>query len=316
MNDLPPLQSRFSGRHWKRAVLLAAALTLQACSPADQQQTTADVATEAGVLLESTASVPEIEPQGPAAAEPAPLLPVYWLGKDNGLLYREFLPAEATGDPIAAAIWAMTSQDALDGDYYSPWQSASSVNTSISPDNVITVDISSDAFRAGVAADVAQRAVQQLVYTATAAAANSGLIAGGSPSSVRLLVDGKAGYEAFGHIGLGSVLQRDVSFVAPVWIINPQDGSVRTDQTVIMQGSTTSTGSNLQWRVRRMTSDSMPAEDVVTGSVPVEAAAGAAGLYEFSVALEPGTYLVEVYDPALGEVSEDAGSDDKILTIR
>lgn len=250
--------------------------------------------------------------QSPAVAATTPLVPVYWLGKANGLLYREFLPAESSGDPIAAAIWAMTSAAPLDDDYYSPWQEASSVNTSISPDNVITVDISSDAFAPRVSDDVAGRAIQQLVYTATAAAANSGLIASGSPSSVRLLVDGKAGYEAFGHIELGSVLRRDVSLIAPVWIINPQEGALRSDRTVIIEGSTTSTEPTLQWRVRRIDGGGVPAEDVVGGSVPREAGTGAVSLYEFSVTLEPGTYLIEVYEAPGTPAS---APDDKLISI-
>ena len=319
MASIPLLGQRVPGYRWKGSVIVAAALALQACTIGGQAESTSEIATEAEVLLESTASMPEVDLQSPAAADTASLLPVYWLGDANGLLYREFLPAESTGDPIAAAVWAMTSAEPLDDDYYSPWQEASSVNTSISPDNVITIDISSDSFATGIEAQVAERAVQQLVYTATAAAANSGLIASGSPSSVRLLVDGKAGYNAFGHIELSSILGRDASAIAPVWIINPQDGSVRTDRTVIIQGSTTTTDDGLEWRVRRVDGGGVPAEDVVAGSVPVEAGTGTVGLYEFSVALEQGTYLVEVYE-ASGTSPEsgpaDTVADDKLVSIR
>ncbi|GAB3555156.1 hypothetical protein GCM10027404_31210 [Arthrobacter tumbae] len=320
MGVLPLLKRRLPGRRWKGSILVVAALALQACTIGGQTESTSEIATEAETLLDSTASMPEIDLQSPAAPDTASLLPVYWLGDANGLLYREFLPAESTGDPIAAAVWAMTSAEPLDDDYYSPWQEASAVNTSISPDNVVTIDISSDAFAAGIDAEVAGRAVQQLVYTATAAAANSGLIASGSPSSVRLLVDGKAGYSAFGHVELSSLLRRDVGAIAPVWIINPQDSSVRSDRTVIVQGSTTTTDAALEWRVRRVDGGGVPAEDVVGGTVPVDAGTGSVGLYEFSVALEPGTFLIEVYeaagqlpgtDPAAGVVA-----DDKLVSIR
>lgn len=303
----------------RAAVLVAVALALQACTVQAPTGPDAAITSEAEVLLESAASMPEVALRSPAAVDAAPLLPVYWLGDRNGLLYREFLPAESTGDPVAAAVQAMTSAEPLDHDYYSPWQPASSVNTSISPDNVITVDISSDSFTAGIDAAAAGQAIQQLVYTATAAAANSGLVSGGNPSSVRLLVDGKAGYTAFGHIGLGAVLQRDVSAVAPVWIINPQDGSVRSDRTVIIQGSTTTTHTALEWRVRRVDGGGVPAEDVVAGTVPVEEGTGTVGLYEFSVALEQGTYLVEVYEgsetePGSGP-AENAIADDKLISL-
>ncbi|WP_299165833.1 GerMN domain-containing protein [uncultured Arthrobacter sp.] len=320
MGVFPLPGRRISGRRWKGSIVVVAALAVQACTIGGPTESAQQIATGAEVLLESTASMPEIDLQSPAATDTAPLLPVYWLGEANGLLYREFLPAESTGDPIAAAVWAMTSSEPLDDDYYSPWQEASSVNTSISPDNVITIDISSDSFAAGIDAAVAGRAVQQLVYTATAAAASAGLIASGSPSSVRLLVDGKAGYNAFGHIELGSLLGRDVSAVAPVWIINPQDGTVRSDGTVIVQGSTTTAHPTLEWRVRRVDGGGVPAEDVVGGTVPVEAGSSMIGLYEFSVALEQGTFLIEVYEPAESEPgtapAADAVVDDKLVSIR
>lgn len=302
-------------RIWKLAALTTVALAVQACTAGEPAETTANLPAQAGVLLESTASVPELAAQSPTANEAAPLLPVYWIGENNGLLYREFIPVETAADPIAAAVWAMTSAEPLDEDYYSPWQTASAVNTSISPDNVITVDISSDSFASEVSADVAGRAVQQLVYTATAAAASSGQIASGSPSSVRLLVDGKAGFVAFGHIGLGALLHRDVSAVAPVWIINPQDGSIPTDRTVIIDGSTMSTLPALEWRVRRVDGAGVAAEDVPSGSAPVEAGTGSVSLFEFSVTLEPGTYLVEVFEPS-PDGSGGGSVDDKLISIR
>lgn len=311
MNAAPP--NRFTaGQPWRAAALATAVLCLQACTSPMQTPPTAEIASEAGVLLESSAGVPELEVQSPVTSESSALVPVYWLGKDNGMLYREFLSTDSSGDPIAESILAMTSAEPIDTDYYTPWQPASSVSTSISPDNVITVDLSSDAFGSALKPDVAGRAVQQLVYTATAAAANAGLIASGSPSSVRLLVDGKAGYEAFGHVGLGAVLQRDVRALAPVWITNPQDGSIPSGRTVILQGGATSPVSSLAWHVRRVDGVGDPTGDILSGFVPVESVAGSIGLFEFSVTLDPGTYLLEVTDAS----GQPSGSDDKLLSIR
>lgn len=247
-----------------------------------------------------------------AAAESMPLIPVYWLGEEDNLLFREFLEGESSGDPIADAIWAMTDAEPLDDDYHSPWETASAVNTSISPENVITVDMTSDAFASDVESEVASQAIQQLVYTATAAAANAGLISSGSPNSVRILVDGKAGYNAFDHVELGSELRRDAEAVASIWIINPQDSSIRNDSTIIIQGSATLPGSELSWSIRRVDGGGSPAEEVLGGTVTVEAA----GLFEFSASLNPGTYLVEVFDPEQGGTGEDGASDDKLISIR
>ncbi|NJC22416.1 hypothetical protein BJ994_001492 [Arthrobacter pigmenti] len=311
----PPARRR--GYAWRCAAFLAVLVSLQACTADEEPASAPQAASEADLLLESaTSRLPDVELPSTAPAESAPLVPVYWLGEQDQLLYREFLPGESTGDPIAAAIWAMTSTEPLDDDYYSPWQTATAVNTSISPDNVITVDMTSDAFGSDLEPEVASNAIQQLVYTATAAAANAGLIASGSPSSVRLLVDGKAGYEAFGEIELGTELRRNVEAMAPVWIINPQDSSIRNDPTIIVQGSTTQTGSELGWRIRRVDGGGSPAEEVLSGTVAVDAGAGSTGQYEFSASLDPGTYLVEVYVPSEGEPTESGSADNKLFSIR
>ncbi len=210
----------------------------------------------------------------------------------------------------------MTSSRPLDDDYFSPWQEAGSVSTSISPGNVITVDISSDAFAAGVSADLAVPAVQQLVYTATAAAANSGLIAGGSPSSVVVLVDGEAGYNAFGRVELGTELLRDPRAAAPVWIINPQEDVMRDQSTVVVQGSGFSGDSKLTWRIDHLDDDGEAGDMVKKGMVDIDAPAGSTGVFEFTIALQPGPYLISVYDTAEGSPAVELHKDTKAITIR
>ncbi|MDQ0734930.1 GerMN domain-containing protein [Arthrobacter agilis] len=163
----------------------------------------------------SAPSDPSVQTQGAAAgpAEAQPLLPVYWLGDVEGSdrLFREFLPPPegATGDPIADAVQLMTAGRPLDPDYRSPWQQASSVRSAISTKNVITLDMSSDAFSSRLDEDAARLALQQLVYTATAAASNAGLIPGGESSSVVVLVDGAADVRAFGAVDLVGEWTRD-----------------------------------------------------------------------------------------------------------
>ena len=85
--------------------------------------------------------------------------------------------------------------------------------------------MSADAFNSNVDAAMAERAVQQLVYTATAAAASAGLIDTGQQIQVVVLVDGHTDYVAFGHVRLGAPTSRSAGMVAPVWIIDPQEGT-------------------------------------------------------------------------------------------
>lgn len=310
--------------HWRRRSVMfaaSAALILSACTPP---------AGDIGAIT----SMPETHPAEPGAAldntslptetaSEGELLPVYWLGDNNGKvrLYREFLPAVGDGDPIAAAVREMTTSTPLDPDYFGAWAPAETVSTSISPDNVITVDISSSAFEnpdaanAPISADTAYLAVQQLVFTATAAAANSGLIASGEPSSVVLLVDGKSGFVAFGHVKLGGEIPRDPSLPAPIWIISPQAGESRNQATVVVQGSGISPDSTLDWRIEQRSAGTGRSIGPKEGTAELDSSPGMSGLFEFSVALPPGEYEITVYNPT-GAGTSSTDSDTKNITIR
>jgi spore germination protein GerM len=111
--------------------------------------------------------------------------PVYWIGRSNSdiYLYREFRDVPGEDNPITKALRAMMSEAPLDPDFFTPWQNPKNLATSISGTNVITVDVSADAFNSNLDADMAQRAIQQLVYTATAAGASSAWLT--PPSSLK-----------------------------------------------------------------------------------------------------------------------------------
>jgi hypothetical protein len=201
------------------------------------------------------------------------------------------------------------------------------VTSSISAQNVITVDISAGAFRAGLDDAVAGLAIQQLVYTATAAAANAGLIGAGEASSVVLLVDGKAGFDGFGRVALNGELRRDGSLVAPVWIIDPQHGDVRDPSTVTVSGTGTSESSSLSWRITSLEKlegratpapgQRVPGSTVKEGSVRLDSPPGSSGGYEFTVALPPGRYEIAVFRTAAGDGGlHEEFADTKVIEIK
>ncbi|MFJ7749390.1 GerMN domain-containing protein [Arthrobacter sp. NPDC097144] len=243
----------------------------------------------------------------PSEGKPAPgRLPVYWLGLngDNVFLYREFLPAESSSDPIVEAVMAMTAGSPLDPDYFNPWNKAGRVTASISGKNIITVDISSDAFKASLDAGIAHRAVQQLVYTATAAASNAGLTTVGHDPQVVLLVDGMAGYRAFGHEVLEGQLERDPALMAPIWIIDPQEGSA-SQSALTVHGTAVSEGGQLSWRAEPIV-DGRPAEAAVqSGYAELQDPAGGTSLFSFTAELPPGEYKVSVFHGS-GRQDEDS----------
>ncbi|WP_298252370.1 GerMN domain-containing protein [uncultured Arthrobacter sp.] len=246
------------------------------------------------------------------AGETGPLVPVYWVGESGGVerLFREFRrsPAGASGDAISDAVHLMTSEDPLDPDYRSPWSPASEVSSSISTDNVITLDISADAFDGQLGEDEALLAVQQLIYTATAAASDAGLIRGGEASSVIVLVDATAGYRAFGSVDLGGEWSRDASVLAPVWIIDPQEGVGLDAGTLTVHGVVWAPRSSATWSIlplQRGRPD--PGRPVSEGVVGI-GGDDAAGTYSFSVDLPPGRYEITVSVPFEGRVAADSST--------
>ncbi len=248
-------------------------------------------------------------------AQTSTKLPVYWLGHSGSgiYLYREFLTVKGDGDPIEAALLAMTSEKPLDGDYFTPWKKPSKLGAAISAKNIITVDISSDAFSTNVDEGIARRALAQLVYTATAAAANAGLIVANQPVHVSLLVDGHTDYLAFGRIKLDQPMARDSTFVAPVWIIDPQEGA-DLSTPVRVNGQGISDSGTLTWQLLKVSSDGQTS-GFLTGSTPVSTGAGQLGPFDFSVQAPAGSYQLRVYRTDPADPAGQAGVDSKLINV-
>ncbi|MHA7156104.1 GerMN domain-containing protein [Arthrobacter sp. TMN-50] len=298
------------------AMLISLATTgVVGCTSVGTDDATTSLPQQASTPAEPSSVANSALPPGTTTA--GNLLPVYWMGDTDGsiLLYREFIAGEKGGDPIAAAVQAMTASSPLDPDYFGAWSPASTVSASISPDNIITVDISSDAFGAGIDEGSAVRAVQQLVYTATAAAANAGLVSGSDPSSVVVLVDGMAGFNAFGQLELGGRMQRDAALMAPIWIIEPQHGEVRDQPTITVAGSGVSEDAMLHWRISKVNGAVL--EPYRTGTVGLDNGPSSPGLFEFTIALLPGEYEISVFDrPADDPSGQELNTDTKRITVR
>ncbi|GAB3285445.1 hypothetical protein GCM10027449_30540 [Sinomonas notoginsengisoli] len=245
---------------------------------------------------------------------------MYWLGKarDGVYLYREFRDTDNNRDnPIATALRIMMSQKPLDPHYFTPWQPPKKLAASVSGRNYITVDVSADAFNTGVDEPTAQLAVQQLVYTATAAAASSGLVDAGQPTSVMLLVDGRTSQLAFQRVQLGQLMQRDPTMVAPVWIIDPQEASEVTGALKVF-GRATAPDRPFAWQILRREGQGTKSS-YVSGSVSSGSAPGHVGEFTFSVNLPPGDYELRILpsdDPSAPVTSSTSAWDSRIFTVK
>lgn len=258
----------------------------------------------ANTTPESSASLltaPSLSASVPATSSPLETTqssnkaPVYWLGRTgNGVfLYREFRDVPEQENPVTRALRAMMADKPLDADFFTPWQNPSKLATSISGKDTITVDLSEDAFNSNLDADTALRAVQQLVYTATAAAASSGLIDSGQQIRVRILVDGHTDYMAFGQVQLGALMTRMPGLSAPVWIIDPQENVDLAPGSVKITGRSTVAGGKLRWQILR-TATNGTTSAFLTGETTAAADTGGAGLFSLSLTLPVGEYEAKI----------------------
>jgi len=226
------------------------------------------------------------------------------------VLYREFRVVPDKGGPIASAVSAMTRLKPLDPDYMTPWRPASRVTASQTGD-AIRVDLSADAFaNTQVGSELAGRALQQLVYTATAAARQAGTPA----SSVKITVDGGA-FDAWGVVRVGTPMQRApmAAVQAQTWVTSPQQGEDLPAGTVTFTGFGTSFEANFVWEIRNESKAVIAKGFAMGGSGD-----GTFGEFTFAAKLTAGTYSVQVSgdDASGGAEGPGAAVDDKAFTVR
>ena len=236
-------------------------------------------------------------PRG-GTAKPGELvgIPVYWVGETarSFRLYREFRTVPDVGGPIASAVAAMTRLTPRDPDYTTPWQPAERVTVTQSG-SALTVDLSADAISGGnIGSEVAGRAVQQLVYTATAAAAKAGTPA----STVTITIDG-APSDAWGVVRLGEPTSRApmAEVQSHAWVTTPQEGDEMAAGRVSFKGFGTSFEANFLWKVTNAAGAVVASGNAMGGTGD-----GGFGEFTFAATLPAGSYTVEVStdDPSGG----------------
>ncbi|SNT66211.1 Sporulation and spore germination [Asanoa hainanensis] len=237
------------------------------------------VATAAAVTILVLPDAPHPDPPRPgaptttAAATPTPaagpLLAVYYVGpsRDDALV-REFHRVAPGSDAVRSALALMFGTAPLDPDYASAWPAGTTVRGVTVAGEVVTVDL-------GGATPPSAIAAQQLVWTVTAASGLPGV-----------------------RIGDGDVLRRApaVDTLAPVWLINPQEGEVvrggRVDVHVAGFGST----------ARLEVTPGARGQDLtLRGGSPAQREA------QLTLSLPPGTYTLTV--------TVDGVSDDHTVVV-
>lgn len=223
-------------------------------------------------------------------------MPVYWLGGQPAKLYREYVKAGSGANDATNALRAMLSGSPTDPDYSSPWSKDATATVSESGGKLV-VDVAASA-ASGSTGD-ATLALQQLVYTVTAAA--------GDDQPVELRVGGKAGQSVFGTsvpASLSRAPQADVQ--APAWItsVSPSAGSVT------VKGVGTGFEGTLLYTLTNAAGAEVARDSVQAG------ANGTFAEFSFTAAVPAGTYTLSVFAPdeSDGEGSGPVG-DTKTVTI-
>ena len=238
-------------------------------------------------------------------------VPVYWVGESQRSfkLYREFRRVPDTGGIVASAVAAMMRMTPLDPDYSTPWKPATRIAvTQTGP--AITVDLSADAIaNTQVGSELAERAVQQLVYTATAAASTAGTPA----TTVTITVDG-ASADAWGAVRLGQPTTRAamVDVQAHAWVTSPQHGARVPAGRVAFTGFGTSFEATFAWVVTNAAG-----AVVARGSAMGGDGTGGFGEFKFTAELPAGAYVVQVStdDPSGGAEGNGPATDTKSFTV-
>lgn len=235
-------------------------------------------------------------------------VPVYYVAETSGglRLVREFHEVSTTKGAVGAAVEAMVYGQPADPDYTSLWAEGGNVTGGIGQD-AIEVDFSEMPELAEGTA-TAELALQQLVYTATAAAVESG--AGSLP--VRVFVGGEPIAQLFDTVVVDQPLQRaaELEIRQLVQITAPADGATVTSP-VQVEGQAAAFEGTVEWEVR--TSDGVVVDN---GSAQAEECCRFAP-FSIEIDLEPGTYELMV-----GETDTSGGEghapmrDTKTFTVR
>lgn len=278
-----------------------------------------------GVLDAANKASQSQESQQPTSApSPSDLkVPLYWVGQtsNSSYLFREYSNYQAedaapSGDIVSTTIAMLSKTHPRDGDYHSAWKPASRVGSSMSATGTLTVDVSPDMFNMTATPTEARMAIQQLIYTATAAAAVAGIGKAGPDTKVVILVDGRRGF-TFGGQTLGSPMTRDKAAAAPLWIIDPSQDE-QTTSTFSVKMVASNIASKVYWDIK--TNDDV----VASGEENLSEQDGGLQEIQFSKSLPTGKYTIRMYirtedlrDPSFAVKGHDISiTDDHTFTVK
>lgn len=291
-------------------------------------QTTAPISTgpaDAGPIPPATDSADGTQPAVPTAT-----VPIYYLGAqprdgvDAYKVFREYhrVPAENVDDRterVRIAVTEMFANEPLDDDYFGRWPATAAVlDTDVDVESgVVTVDLTGLDWTNVQMPDgrtvsaVGEPVVQQLVYTATAAASLITADDEFRASEVQLLVDGDPVDSVLGVETSDPLVRDAANHQAIVWITDPETGETVSSSVVVQLVANLYEGGPAQWELRR---DGQLVDEGYTGDEPGSATTW--DTYEFTIEdVPPGAYELTVYELGGRGEREFAPYDTKTFTV-
>jgi len=252
---------------------------------------------------------PTQSPTPPASPAPTPTATgtsaraVYYLA-DTGFggprLYREFHARPATTAVLRDAVTAMLTEKPKDADYTSLWPKGSTVRGVRLSGTTAFVDLSKEAGTANAGAAAEAASIQQLVYTATAAAP--------FVKSVQILIEGKTIADLWGHVDTSKPIARRMAaeILGPVWITRPAGGSVKRGGE--FGGEATVFEATVSWELLQ------GGKVVKKGFTNADMGAPARGPWNDIADVPPGDYVLRAFESS-AEDGRPTFVDDKPLRV-
>lgn len=255
-----------------------------------------------------TTVAPPPDPSGSAPAPEPMTVPVYYVADtpQGDRLVREFHTISTDRGAVATALGQMLAAPS-DPDYRSLWAPTTQVVGAEVADGTIEVELASPSGADGGFASP-ELAVQQLVYTATAAASSLEGADGALPVQIR--VDGSSGELRAVDLSAPITREDQLDVRQLVQITNPAEGSESTSP-VTVDGEAAAFEANLVWEVR----DADGA--VVASDFTTAAECCTFSPFTFEVELAPGSYEIAVSDtdPSGGAEGPGPMTDTKSFTV-
>ena len=207
-------------------------------------------------------------------------VPVYYVGRQDKMLYRELRDLPANGDLVRAAVQALFDLQPLDWDYESLWGGGRLIDAKLTG-HVLELDLSASAFEKLTTQELARAAVDQMVYTASE-------LVGDPELRVTFTSDGLEppdflrSADGFGRRGLKPM--------PALWLSSPRNGAKLTNSQFVVLGTVQPDASA---PLLRILDEDGVVVDSITAQTATEANASGWRVWSATITLSPGTYSLE-----------------------